>query len=360
MNGETQNQERQGRTDDPSMNIVLTGGGGFIGAHLAKRLLDAGHHVRLFDLCAGEAFPHLATIGDIRDRQALTWALRGADAVYHLAGAHHDDVRPASLYYDVNVAGAESLVEACIANEVRRVIQISSAAVYGLSDGVVDESTPPRPVTDYGRSKLQAEAVFQSWVNASSARSLLIVRPVVVFGEGNRANVYNLINQIAGRRFVMVGSGSNRKSMAYVRNLVDLLTEGLHQDSRGEVINYADKPDLSVSEIVEIIRDQLGHANDPLRSVPYWTGLVGGYAFDALSRLSGRRFAISSSRVRKFCAPTQVASIVIERTGFRARWTLEQGLRNMISSLRLPDADLNQVSHLRAASRAVPDSTRSI
>jgi nucleoside-diphosphate-sugar epimerase len=315
------------------MDIVITGGSGFIGTHLVRLLLDEGHAVRIYDKRPSEAFPDLVTLGDVRDEGAMTSALQGADVVYHLAAEHHDDVRPVSRYYEVNSGGAEKLVAACEANGVNRIIFTSTAAVYGLDEGEADESTPVTPFNDYGKSKLQAERVFLDWAKVDTGRSLFMVRPVVVFGEGNTANVYNLIMQIAGGRFIMVGSGENRKSMAYVGNLVPLLAQVLGRDSQGEIVNYADKPDLSVGETVKVIRDELGQSGTPLRRLPYWLGMLGGYGFDALARVRNRAYAISSIRIKKFCANTQVATRVFDDLDFKAPYSLEEGLRRMIASL---------------------------
>ncbi len=136
------------------MHIVITGGSGFIGTHLVRRLLDEGHDVRIFDKRPSEAFPDLVTLGDVRDQEAMTTALQGADVVYHLAAEHHDDVRPISRYYEVNAGGAENLVAACENNGVNRIIFTSTAAVYGLDEGEADESSPETPFNDYGKSKL--------------------------------------------------------------------------------------------------------------------------------------------------------------------------------------------------------------
>jgi nucleoside-diphosphate-sugar epimerase len=315
------------------MNIVITGGSGFIGTHLVRRLIDDGHDVRIFDKRPSEGFADLVTLGDVRDQAAMTSALRGVDVVYHLAAEHHDDVRPVSRYYEVNVGGAENLVAACDANGVRRVIFTSSSAVYGLSSGVADESGEPRPFNDYSKSKLQAEHALGAWMSAGQDKSLFIVRPVVVYGEGNTANVYNLIQQISRGRFVMVGTGENKKSMCYVGNLVLFLAQVVDRNGREDVVNYADKPDLSVGDIVGIIRDELGDSEEPLRRIPYWLGLLGGYSYDVMARLTKRRYTISGVRVKKFCANTQVTTSVFEGMGFQAPWTLEEGLRRMIASL---------------------------
>ena len=88
-------------------------------------------------------------------------------------------------------------------------------AVYGFAKPGIDEEGLIKPFNAYGRSKFEAEEIFREWQRNSN--ELIIIRPTVIFGEGNRGNVYNLFNQIALRRFVMVGNGNNKKSLAYIK-----------------------------------------------------------------------------------------------------------------------------------------------
>ena len=106
--------------------------------------------------------------------------------------------------------------------------------------------------------KLEAEYVYEAWRKADSANKLTIIRPTVVFGEGNRGNVYNLFRQIASGRFVMIGSGNNMKSMAYVENIAARLEHALDQQSTYQVSNYVDKPDFTMNQLVDVISSSLG------------------------------------------------------------------------------------------------------
>jgi nucleoside-diphosphate-sugar epimerase len=209
------------------MKILVTGGSGFIGTNLVLDLLRSGHTVSIYDKVRSATYGDLCVVADVRDRERLTEALRGTDAIYHLAAEHRDDVRPVSLYYDVNVGGAENLVYAAKKNRINRMIFTSTVALYGLNAGTPDEESPKKPFNDYSESKHQAEAVFNEWVKGDDSRSLVIVRPVVIFGERNRGNVYELLSQIASGKFIMVGTGKNKKSMGYVLNLSRFLIKVL-------------------------------------------------------------------------------------------------------------------------------------
>lgn len=314
------------------MNVLVTGGSGFIGTNLVSDLLAAGHVVSICDKNPSERHPRLCTAGDVRDRAALTAALKGIDTVYHLAAEHRDDVRPISLYYDVNVGGAENLVYAAEQNGVRRIVFTSSVAIYGLNVGTPDEQSPGQPFNDYGKSKYESEKVLKAWAEKDASRCLVIVRLVVIFGEKNRGNVYNLLNQIANGRFLMVGNGNNRKSMAYVLNTTRFLVNLLGANPGVHVYNYADKPDLTVRELVQTAFHTLGKGKKAFFRVPYPLGLLAGYIFDLLAGITGKTFPISSIRIKKFAADTTVSAQRVKALGFTAPYSLTEGLQRMIKS----------------------------
>jgi len=314
------------------MNILVTGGSGFIGTNLVSDLLKEGHNVLIYDKQQSETYPDLCIVADVRDKETLSSSMQGMEIVYHLAAEHRDDVRPVSLYYEVNVGGAQNVVHAMIKNDVKKLIFTSTVALYGLNAGEPNEDSPIRPFNDYGKSKYQAEIVFNKWFEEDHKRSLIIIRPTVIFGEKNRGNVFNLINQIASGKFMMVGNGKNKKSMGYVLNLTHFMTKLLESESGKKVYNYSDKPDLDMKELVKITQETLGMRRMNNVRVPYAIGLLGGYAFDFLAKLTGRTFPISAIRIKKFCANTQIASEKLGEIGFVSPYSLRDGLKRMILS----------------------------
>lgn len=311
------------------MRILITGGSGFIGTVLVHQLLAAGHDVRIYDKVRSEAFPELCIVNDVRDRQKLAEACNGIELIVHLAAEHADDVSPVSLYYDVNVGGARNLVEACRERAVKAIIFTSTVAVYGLDAGVAREDNPIAPFNDYGRSKWQAEEVLVGWQASDPGNCLTILRPSVVFGERNRGNVYNLIGVIQRGRFMMVGSGKNRKSMAYVQNVAGFIASRIGCRAGLEIFNYADSPDLTTAELVAEIRAAFGRPRAGVK-LPLALGLAAGYVLDAVAAVSGKRFPISAIRIRKFNADTQVSADRALATGFQPRFSIAEGLRRMI------------------------------
>ncbi|MCB1592102.1 MAG: NAD-dependent epimerase/dehydratase family protein [Alphaproteobacteria bacterium] len=313
------------------MKIAITGGAGFIGTALIRRLKAQGHECAWLDVVRSTVFPEEGAVVDVTDKEAMIAALKGFDVIYHLAAEHRDDVSPIQKYYDVNVGGAENVVAAAEQNGIKTIVFSSSVAVYGLDAGESKEDSTPAPFNDYGRSKLESEKVFDAWVKADNARRLVTIRLVATFGPGNRGNVYTLMDSIARGRFMMIGNGENRKSVAYVENVAAFFAQCLEEGKGRSLYNYADKPDLSMKEMVADIRAGLGQRDGGI-VIPYFAGVAGGAALDVLAKITGKTFPISLIRVKKFCANTVVNADKVRHTGFKAPFTLKQGLQEMIAS----------------------------
>lgn len=306
--------------------ICLIGGSGFVGTRLIE-LIKNDTKIKNIDKNSSHFFQNVTVLGDIRDQDSLDSELNGYDTVVLLAAEHRDDVSPTSLYYDVNVQGTRNVLAAMDKNGVKNIIFTSSVAVYGLNKISPNETHPEDPFNHYGKSKWQAEEVLREWyAKHPEQKSLTIIRPTVIFGERNRGNVYNLLKQIASGKFAMVGAGNNYKSMAYVGNVVSLIQHIINTKTVGyEVYNYVDKPDLNMNQLVAEVEASL-NKKIPSAHLPYSVGMLGGYCFDLLSKITGKKFAISSVRVKKFCATTQFDATKVHNSGFVAPYTLSQGL----------------------------------
>ena len=308
-------------------SIAIVGGGGFIGGRLATALRSAGHEVTIVDVVVPAGDDATYRRADVGDRDALGAALDGAEVVYNLAAVHLDAVKPVSRYDEVNVDGATNVCGVCRELGIERLIFTSSAAVYGIAAPDTAEEQAPAPFNAYGRSKLLAEQVHRAWhAEAPGRRSLVIVRPAVVFGEGNRGNVYQLLRQVESRRFVMVGSGHNRKSMAYVGNLSAFLVRALRLGADAHLFNYADKPDFSMQELVDTVLQTLDRPALNGTRIPYAVGYLGGAACDLVTAITGRPLPISAIRVRKFCSTTTFSVHRLQSTGFKPPTALREAL----------------------------------
>lgn len=309
---------------------LFIGASGFVGTRLID-ICKNEFDITNFDKQQSSFFQELTTIGDVRNPDDLEKAMQGKETVVLLAAEHRDDVSPISLYYDVNVQGTRNVLEAMEKANVNNIIFTSSVAIYGLNKQNPDEQHPADPFNHYGKSKWQAEEILREWYKKDPEnRSLTIIRPTVIFGERNRGNVYNLLNQIASNHFLMVGKGTNYKSMAYVGNVVAFIKYHLQNQQPGyQVYNYVDQPDMDMNDLVTLVEKSLN--KKILRThFPYWLGMFGGYGFDILSKISGKKFAISSVRIKKFCATTKFDASKAHGCGFKAPYTLEEGLQRTL------------------------------
>lgn len=314
--------------------ISVIGGAGFIGTALCRLLARQGQPFEVVDLRPSPAFPARSRIADIRDPAALARAVTGRVLV-HLAAVHHDDAAPAD-YLQTNVGGTRNLCDLARQRGIGQIVFTSSVAVYGNAPSGTDERGRIAPVTAYGRSKAQAEAVLHGWAaEAGPGASLAILRPVAVIGPGNRGNVQRLFAQIAAGRFVMVGDGRNVKSLAHVGNVAAFLAAMVAARPAQGVWNYADGPDLTTAELVALARAGLRGRPGTGPRLPRAAGLALGHLADAVSAMTGKSLPLSADRVRKFCAETRFVRAA-PLPGFAPQVTLAEGLREMLRAARLP------------------------
>ncbi len=312
--------------------ILVIGSSGFIGSHLTTLLASQGHDVIGFDLTepVGEFGLCRFVQGDVRAKEDLRLAVRDADTVVNLSAVHFDFGHTDDEYFATNETGMCNLLEVMAEAGIRRLLFTSSIAVYGDHEDKANEETPPAPSSPYGASKWAAEKRIRDWIKDDPTRCVTIIRPCAVYGERNISNMMNLIRQIYSGFFVLFGSGANVKATAYVGNLVDAISLQLDQLEPGlKLYNYADKPDLTVREIVGIIRRELGRRSSPI-TLPLWLGVLAALPFEAVSRLTGKNFPVSIARVKKLSRPTQVEAQKIRDAGFRQRVDSAEGLSRMV------------------------------
>jgi nucleoside-diphosphate-sugar epimerase len=312
------------------MEVVVVGGSGFIGTRFVNLLAQGGSDFKIVDKAISGAFPSRTLLADVREVENLRACIHEGAIVINLAAEHRDDVRPLTLYDDVNVGGARNLCTVAREKKVQTIIFTSSVAVYGFAPINTDEAGKIAPFNDYGRTKYEAEQVFKAWQSeAPNERTLVIIRPTVVFGEQNRGNVYNLLRQIASGKFVMVGQGDNRKSMAYVENVAAFIEYSMSFKPGVHIYNYIDKPDFTMNSLVANVNRILGRSEKIGFRLPFAVGFLIGKGFDLVAAITGKRFAISSIRVKKFCA-NSVYDTAIDKTGFVRPVPLEQAIAQTV------------------------------
>ena len=318
--------------------ITVIGGSGFVGTNFCQQLADKQIPFEIIDIKQSQRFPEKCKIADVRDIESLRKTITG-NVVVNLAAAHRDDIRDKTEYSHTNVNGAANIAQTCTEKGIKKIIFTSTVAVYGFADEGADEKASINPFNEYGRTKFAAENIFRDWQSKNS-NSLIIIRPTVIFGEGNRGNVFNLLNQIASGKFMMIGSGTNKKSMAYIGNVVAFLEQSINSSQSNAVYNYVDTPDMDMNSLVQQVRNTLKGQNNVGIRLPYWLGLLLGYVADGVAKVTGKNLPVSSIRVKKFCATTAFSSAKLTLDGFVPPFTLQEGINRTLNSEFInPDPD---------------------
>lgn len=325
------------------MKLLVIGGSGFIGSRLCGILSKKCINFLIFDKNISQIFPERSILGDITKGTFAKNSFDNFSAIINLAAEHKDNVYPISLYDEVNVNGARNICDFARTCNIKKIVFTSSVAVYGFAPVGTDESGLISPFNDYGRTKWEAEQIYKEWQSEDPhQRVLVIVRPTVVFGEQNRGNVFNLLRQIASGKFVMIGNGLNRKSMAYVENVAAFLEYSLGFKPGVHIYNYIDKPDFTMNSLVAHVNRLLGKSAEIKFRLPFILGLLIGYCFDFVAKITGKKFPISAIRVKKFCA-NSVYTSTIESTGFISPVPLIEAIASTVRFEFIEDHKAEQV-----------------
>lgn len=322
--------------------FVITGASGFVGGHLAAQLAKAGASGFLWSRKSPASVPAAFVWQAWQAGRAARLDGVGPDAcVIHLATVHHverPDAAALTAFEEVNVQGTRQLLADCAAAGIRRFIFFSSikAASPTSSTAAQTEEDPAHepPNSDYGRSKLAAEQCVREWAAADPGRAALVLRPSVVYGSGNTANLYALVDAIARGRFFLAGRNDNIKSLVAVRNVVAAVEHLAARMQPGvELFCLVDRESFSVREIAGMVARALGRT-DRLVSLPVLLLRVGAGVGDAVERMTGRKSPLTSRRLTALLEATHFSSHKLTGTGYIHPVETEEGLAAMVAWYR--------------------------
>jgi len=262
---------------------AVTGASGYLGRALRADLDESAIPSRGLARRGG-----VELVADVRDREVVRSLVRGASVVVHLAAYVHRAQRSKEAVqecWSINVDGTQTLIDALTAlNPNAFTIFVSSANVYGPSDGMVDELSRPNPCTPYGRTKLEAEGRFRDAVQTSRIRGC-ILRPALIFGPGAPGNLGRLASMVRSGWVLEIARGEQRKSIVPVSHAVGAIRAVASQQTacNGEVINVAGEA-FTIHEIVSTLASE--RVPSPrIISVPSWLAksILGGVSLVAPS-----------------------------------------------------------------------------
>lgn len=266
---------------DNKLNIVVTGGAGFIGSHLIDRLLDEGHNVTNidnFDPFYDQSIKSENIKGhfeydtytlhelDIRDKEVLYKAIPyETDVIVHLAAKA--GVRPSIAdpiaYQEVNVAGTQNMLEIAREKDIKQFVFASSSSVYGKNPSVPwkEDDTVLQPISPYASTKVSGELLGHVYSHLYDIR-FLALRFFTVYGPRQRPDlaIHKFLKLMSeGREITLYGDGSTRRDYTYVDDIVDgIMAAIVYKDSKYEIINLGNNQTVELLELVKAIEEASG------------------------------------------------------------------------------------------------------
>ncbi|MCU0495435.1 MAG: NAD-dependent epimerase/dehydratase family protein [Chloroflexaceae bacterium] len=322
------------------MNILITGGTGFLGRHLGSALLRQGHTVRLLGRNFAAAGPLLAlgaqpVVADLADERAVLAACIGMDAVCHVGALSAPWGRRAA-FESANVRGTAHVLAGCRRAGVSRLVHVSSPAVVftGGDHRDTTEAAPfPRRFTStYAETKKRAEDL----VHAAPDVPAVILRPKAIFGPGDTALIPRLLAAARAGRLPQIGNGRNLVDLTYVENVVHAMVLSLHAPAAvGKT--YFITNDEHVP-LWEVIRTLLGHLGLPtrLRQVPVPVAMAAAAAMEARAAVTGQEPLLTRYSVA-ILARTQTYDISAAKRdlGYQPLVSVAEGVARTLRELRI-------------------------
>lgn len=268
---------RKGIQMNEKSTILVTGADGFIGSHLTEALVRRGYKVRAFvlynsfgswgwlDHCAVDVKGNFEVVtGDIRDPHGVKAAMKGCDAVLHLAAliAIPFSYHSPDTYVDTNIKGTLNILQAAREYNLEKVIHTSTSEVYGTARFVpITEEHPLLGQSPYSASKIGADQLAYSFF-ASFGLPVLTIRPFNTYGprQSARAVIPTIITQIAsGERQISLGALTPTRDFNFIEDTVAGFISALEShDCLGEVINLGSNFEISISKTAKIISELMG------------------------------------------------------------------------------------------------------
>ncbi|MDY6856981.1 MAG: NAD-dependent epimerase/dehydratase family protein [Thermodesulfobacteriota bacterium] len=249
------------------MKTLVTGGTGFIGNHLIKALVEQGRDVRcLVRETSNTKFLEELKVdlvyGDIGKKDSLKDAVKGVSIVYHLAGEVYS--KRSDDFFKVNVNGTKNLIEVCICEKIQKFIYFSSIAAVGPNphrDIVLNEQSPCKPISPYGKSKYETEKMLILRYHKVNNLPIVIIRLPVVYGPGISplSRVSLMLKMALSGKIRMVGDGNNTICLCNIENLIQgVLLAERNSKAKGEIYFLADKKPYTINNIIQKVAQKEG------------------------------------------------------------------------------------------------------
>jgi GlcNAc-P-P-Und epimerase len=311
--------------------FIIFGGSGFIGSHLVRELRSRGiSDITIADLeePRGDLFAGTRYVPcDVR--QPISLGIVGqAPVVVNLAAVHRTPGHPDHEYFDTNVNGALNITRFCEDSGATTLWFTSSIAVYGPTEEPKSEQSTLTPVSAYGKSKFEAEQIQRAWQEQGGDRKLVIVRPAVIFGRGEKGNFTKLAKVLKRGIFVYPGRNDTVKGCGYVEDLVGSLFFMNDQPGPCLLYNFCYPVHYTIGDICQVFSKVAGYRL-PLGTFPFSLMVNAARACQLLNAV-GLKNGIHPARMHKLVKSTNIVPGELTSRGYRYRTDLEEGLRRWL------------------------------
>ena len=316
---------------------LVTGASGFIGSHLCQELAKQGANVKALLHSEASGIWDTSVVCELGQQKIPGHVMQGVDVVFHLAGRAHslaDRDYQEQEYFQTNVEGTRSLLEAARNASVKKLIFFSSVKSMGEEcEYRLDETYKPNPTTTYGKTKLEAEQLV---LNGGFVTVPIVLRLVMVYGDSEKGNLPKMIRAIWKNRFPPFPKVQNKRSMIHVDDVVLGAIQAAKSDiSAGETYILSDGIDYSTRQLYENICETL-EKRIPLWSVPKFSLVLLAKIGDLFQFVYGRRIFFDSDNLQKLFGDSYYSSEkIIRDLGFSPKHTLFSALPNIISNMNL-------------------------
>lgn len=239
------------------MKILVTGGTGFTGKALVRRLLDDGHQVIALDFQEGLKTQELrdwgaeVVIGTVTDKDVVDRCMKGVDVVQHLAAAFRQLNEPESYYWDVNVQGTRNVLEAAFRENVKKFVYCSTCGVHGnVENPPGNEDSPINAADYYQQTKYEAEPIVKAY--QQKGMPVTILRPAAIYGPGDPERFFMIFKRVKNGTFPMFGNGKTLYHPLYIDHLVDAHVLAMEPGrGDGEAYLIADEEYVEIETLVK-------------------------------------------------------------------------------------------------------------
>jgi nucleoside-diphosphate-sugar epimerase len=313
--------------------MLVTGGTGFTGKSLVRRLINDGHHVVALDYKEGVKTQELrelgaeVVIGSVADRDVVNRCMKGVEVVHHLAAAFRELNVPEQHYYNINVKGTRNVAEAALAAGVRKMVNCSTCGVHGnVANPPGGEDAPIQPADYYQRTKYQGEIAAHEY--AAQGLKVTTLRPSAIYGPGDPERFFMIYKRVATGKFPMIGDGTTLYHPVYVENLVDAFLLAMEPGrGDGEAYLIADEEFITIEDLVKRIGRSLD-IDVTIKRYPTWPVIAVGQICEKLCKPLGITPPIFPRRVDWY---RQNRAFRIDKAkrelGYQPRIGLDEGLR---------------------------------